>query len=250
MHNITKWGLAALTLSSANALAAPVDLSTWQHDGSGNWSVQNAPANDSVKQTSNGDPTVFFEAGTLAQGQALSGTIKVETSSDDDFIGFVLGYEDGEIGSSTTDFILIDWKQNSQSFCGGTAGAGLSISRVTDADTACSFWTHTNGVTELKRATSLGSSGWADNTEYAFDLQFTGGKIEVSVNNVLELELTAAEAGVASFDDGAFGFYNYSQSNVRYSAIEESTTTIPTPAPGGLMLMGLGVLGLLARRRH
>lgn len=242
----------ALSAGAAHAAAVPVDLTTWQADnqGTANWVVQ--PGNDAVLQTVNGAPTVFFEAGTNAQGTALSGRIEVQTTADDDYIGFVLGYQDNELFSNSSNFILVDWKQNDQTFGGGFAPAGLAISHVTDAANG-DYWAHADGVTEIERATNLGSTGWADNTEYAFDIIFNANLIQVFVDGVLELNTTAAEAGLGSFGNGAFGFYNYSQANVLYSALEEREAPpvegIPVPATFLLMGAGLAALGIRRRRR-
>ncbi|GAA3968773.1 hypothetical protein GCM10022278_28150 [Allohahella marinimesophila] len=46
----------------------------------------------------------------------LAGRLEVQTTSDDDFFGFVLGYDAGDLFGSnpTTDYILVDWKQGTQ----------------------------------------------------------------------------------------------------------------------------------------
>ena len=240
--------LAALCAGFGAANAAPVDLSTWQVAGTGTWNL--AADNNSVKQTVNGNPTIFFN-GNNSQGLALSGQITVETGSDDDFIGFVLGYNSGDLNNPNADYILIDWKQGNQTFFGCQGKRGLSVSHVSgqlaNNDGA---WCHNpgNNVTELQRAANLGDTGWADNTTYDFQLTFTETVIQVFVNGVLEINIAG------NFANGSFGFYNYSQANVRYAGIQEEVAPpvngeIPLPAAFPLMLAGLGGLGFVTRRR-
>ena len=262
------------------AHAAPVDLSSWEVDlytgpnqasgGGATWTVQGA-MNDSVFQSVNGQPSVFFEAGSNAQGTSLSGSISVETTGDDDFVGFVLGYQDNEINAAGSDFYLIDWKQINQNLGGvfGNAPAGLAISHVTVPDGAA-FWGHDSAsagmIAEIQRAANLGATGWNDNQVYVFDLIFTDQIIQVFVDNELELDVTAADFGLTSFDDGAFGFYNYSQSDVRYAGITEdivtdpcllnpslpecSSGTIPEPSTIALFVLGLAGLGYASRKKR
>lgn len=230
---------------AGTANAAAVDLSSWTAQGAGNWVLQ--PGNDSVLQTINGNPTVFFGPGN-AQGVQLSGTIEVQTTSDDDFIGFVLGFKSGDLTAPTTDFILVDWKQINQGSFGCTAFRGLAISRATQGlGNNSGAWCHSgNGVTELARATNLGSTGWADNTEYTFDLLFTATNIQVFVDGVKEIDLNG------TFADGAFGFYNYSQAQVLYAGITEDIIppAIPEPATWAMLISGFGLVGAAARRRR
>lgn len=264
MKLITTLTLAATgLLASVQAHAVAVDLTGWTAEGgSSSWNVQ--AGNDSVLQTVNGAPTVFFDpTATSSQGTALSGNIRVGSDGDDDFIGFVLGYSSGEIFSSSADFYLIDWKQGDQAGW----GQGLAISHVTNGSngnttgTGGSYWQHTAGeVNLITRADSLGNTGYDDLVDYAFNIIFTSNLIEVSVNGATEISITPADvAGVSSFSDGSFGFYNYSQAQVLYSAIRSTDCsqnpdapecrgeTIPEPTT--LALIAVGLLGMGAAGR-
>lgn len=238
---------SAFFATQAHAAPVPVDLSSWMVDGGGNWTL--AGDNNSVFQSLNSAPTVFHN-GANSQGTALAGTITVETTSDDDFIGFVLGYTQGDIaGNPDTDYILVDWKQGTQ------AGwdAGLAISRVTGPIQTCGTctgtdpWDHDGNVELLARANNLGNTGWADNTTYNFKIDFTSTNIKVYVNDVLELNI------FGSFADGAFGFYNFSQQEVRYAGITEEVlppSEVPLPAAFPLLLSGAGALGFFSRKKR
>ena len=86
--------LAVAVFASPNVNAISVDLATWTDEtflnqaGQSSWNVQNAPTNDEVLQTINGQPTIFYDPSVNAQGTALSGKIRVTPggNSDDDFI--------------------------------------------------------------------------------------------------------------------------------------------------------------------
>lgn len=234
------------------AMPIPVDLLGWTaEEGNGSpaasWNVQGA-GNDSVFQSQNSRPSIFFDPTSSAQGQALRGQITVETSADDDFIGFVLGYNPGEFSSNNADFWLIDWKQATQNFQGLVANVGLSLSHVTGNVGAASsndFWTHSGVVSEMQRATNLGSTGWTDFQTYNFELVFTANLIEVLVDGNKELSLAG------NFTDGSFGFYNFSQSSVRYAGITQADAPPPStsiPEPSSLLILLTGILAILVRQ--
>ena len=85
----------SLTFITFNSFSQEiVDLSTWEQRGdlnNGNW-VYDSNAN-SVKQTTNSNPT-FYVSDQNFINKTMTGEIYVNTSSDDDFIGFVLGFEE------------------------------------------------------------------------------------------------------------------------------------------------------------
>ncbi|MEO0484808.1 MAG: VPLPA-CTERM sorting domain-containing protein [Pseudomonadota bacterium] len=241
----------AFTLPSAG-FAASVDLTGWQENGyqgnlgAGNWIV--AVDGSYTEQFVNDDPTVFFDPSGNAQGTQISGTVEVRTATDDDFIGFVIGYEDGEFNSQAADFYLIDWKQSQQS----GARAGMYLSHVSgDLRNGPSnpfdngFWDHFSGaVTPLALANTKGSVGWADNRAYDFEIEFTSTLIRMNVDGVEEFSFAG------NFSDGGFGFYTYSQSNVRFSGISLDTapSAVPLPAAGWLLLGALAGFVAVGRR--
>jgi hypothetical protein len=71
----------------------PIDLSNWTVEGNpanGNWEI--ASDSLSVLQKINGAPTFFVGPDTLIN-TVIRGNLKVETTGDDDFIGFVFGFQ-------------------------------------------------------------------------------------------------------------------------------------------------------------
>ena len=89
--------LVALGLATCAAplSAAPVNfnMSDWVAEG-GNWTVHDA--GNIVRQTSNSPPTVYH-SGQNDLFSRYSGSFRVNTSGDDNFIGFVVGYTAGDI---------------------------------------------------------------------------------------------------------------------------------------------------------
>jgi hypothetical protein len=171
-----------------------------------------------VTQTENSGPGVAM-TNLPAVGVTIEFELEVQTTSDDDFIGWTVGYESGDHSNPSAEFMIFDWKQGDQD-CGGWGYAGLAMNRVTgipDQAGGCSglgnFWSHANAVSEESRALTLGSTGWADNTTYTVELIYDVSHIQVWVDGTLEFD----EYG--TFPVGAFGFYTMSQELDRFTLV-------------------------------
>lgn len=167
----------------------------------------------SALQTVNALPSVYYLDQPL-ENVEITGQFSVETTSDDDMIGFVFGYQDAE------HFYLFDWKQAAQgdATCGtAEQGAGLKLVSSAEALTHCEdFWSSSGNarVSVLAPATS-NPTAWLDNTVYDFRLVHQPGHIEIEVRQANTV-VVSIQSTDATYPSGRFGFYNYSQEQSRY----------------------------------
>jgi len=260
-----------IAVGSSSVQAAPVDLGDWTAESYtsvtgfpiGSWVV--AGDGSSVTQSNNGQPTFFYSDfdtfGSKFTGSMTSG------GGDDDYIGFALGFNPGDSANGAADYLLIDWKAGTQGFNfsapsntpGSTAYAGLAVSRVTGIPTADEFWGHVDftaaegggagGVEELARGNTLGATGWVAGATNEFTFDFGPGNLDVYVNSILELSIAG------SFNNGRFGFYNFSQAGVTYAGFEKEDGSFPgvpaVPVPAAFWLFGTALIGFVgfSRRR-
>ncbi|WP_417538434.1 PEP-CTERM sorting domain-containing protein [Marinobacter sp.] len=255
---------AALSLIGFGAQAGPVDLSSWSAltvnypggQNAGNWNL--SADNHSVEQTINADPSFYLN--NLNQTQyTMQGSWRVDTNSDDDFMGFVFGYQ------NSSNFYMFDWKRGNQGYQGMTAIQGMSVKKyqgptgnALNDHSLGQFWenensssTATSDMTVLAKNQGAGT-GWNRFTNYDFFLNFnnTANSFNIIVKEGIN-ELWNVTVADSTFTSGQFGFYNYSQSNVVYAGFEQEGGVIvtPVPEPGALAILSLGLMGLAIRRR-
>jgi uncharacterized protein (TIGR03382 family) len=193
-------------------LALDVDeiLADDDHD-TPNWTLSSDEL--TVSQSADSDP-VAYVSNLPAVGLSMVFELTVDTAQDNDFIGWVIGYGAGESDSPNADWLLFDWKQDSQNVDGSQGMEGLRMYRVQGAiSTTYDLWEHTGNVLEVAEASTLGSTGWIDFNTYTIQVDYSTSQVDVWVDGALEF----SESGV--FPTGNFGLYSFSQEQAIYSLV-------------------------------
>ncbi len=232
--------------SSAMAVQVPIDLTPWtvvqyefNDQPDANWVLSNN--NQTATQTVNADGS-YLRSNFLLTDTAIDGTWRVNTNSDDDFMGFVFGEQD------PNHYYLFDWKKADQNDATiGFAQVGMTVKLVSRASgnmVETDLWPTTGSVnvTPLKH----NSIPWVSFTDYQFHLEFHPGMFSINVKQ----GTTTLESWTVSdntYTTGHFGFYNDSQDTVVYSGF--TTEELPEPSTLVLGALGLASLAPAIRRR-
>ncbi len=216
----------AMALPASSALAEDIDLSSWSPltldlpggQAAGDWVLSDA--NTTVTQTQNADPS-FYLNNQDDSDYTMNGTWQVTTSGDDDLMGFAFGYQDAG------NCYIMDWKQNAQSAGSyGFRDEGFVIRKMHGDPAAmeiADYWAHEEDQERYTiLATNLGpGTGWDENTEYQFTLDFSPGEFTVTVREG-ETVLWNVTVSDGEYLSGQFAFYNYSQEDVQYSGFTQN----------------------------
>lgn len=232
--------LSSLAIGCGFIGAIPVNASVESFVG---WSVQNwntvpgnafgswvlSADNTSVTQTLNSNPSVLLN-GADKTNYSMQGYFRVDTANDDDYIGFVFGYQDSK------NFYLFDWKQAYQAGSDGVISqAGFSVKKfsappannLTNAD--FSGTANTQNVTIL--ANKYGNEfGWTDFKTYGFYLCFTSGTFQIVITDGPTI-LWDVIINDPTFSSGQFGLFNNSQPSTVYFNLEEGVATCGNSFP-------------------
>lgn len=170
-------------------------------------------------QEANSYPTVGLFGADAKANVTFVVDATVTGNQDDDFFGFVLGYNPGDFSNPNADFILLDWKKSANSMNlsrvqGVTATPGCANTNLPNWD----LWAKKNSVTLLSTAaTSPGSSAWSFGQTYRFEITYTDTNINIRINGVEHFNIPAPAN--TTWPDGQLGFYNFSQPGVNYRVI-------------------------------
>jgi hypothetical protein len=165
-------------------------------------------------QSANPMASVYYNTTELPEGVRVTGRFRVETTLDDDLIGFVFGWQDPEHA------YLLDWKQGTQASppC-GTAEAGATLKLLNSDVTidACEDLWSSAGTARVSPiiAVDQNPTGWKDHAVYDIVLEFRPGDIEITIKEGITT-VVSVQSSDTTYRSGRFGFYNYSQASVRY----------------------------------
>ena len=186
-----------------------VELTDWTAVGNGVWNLQ---SNDlSVQQTEN-STVIYFLSPYDVQNRKITYQMKVSGSTDNDWIGFVVGYQDS---SNYSYFTLTRSEQT---------GAGNPLD-------GWNFIEVSNGVsTTLSSDESNYTKGWELDADYNVTVSYTSGETSIHLqggslafaNGSSLVELNRQNPS------GKFGFYGSSQDGITFSNLKFETLYSPT----------------------
>ncbi len=257
----------------SSALAVPVDFRNFTEESypvvtnfggffpDAEWAVSSDGT--SAHQLYNSQPSILYSDFELSDG-VITGTAGIGNTADDDQWGFIFGFSPGDSTNASADYLVLDWKQNTQSFNfigdaptnatpGATSQRGLRLSRVTGIPSADEFYGRTSfgqnaggGLTQIAAAQTLGNIGWVEGQSYDFRFEYSSTDLRFFVNNVLQFDLTG------SFPIGRFGLYTHSQDAMfaESFSFENNATSVAQPGTLSIAVAGILLLGLSVVRRR
>lgn len=200
----------------------PVDLSKWTvvpyifpdaEFGPPEWVLEenNTVARQKINVTAS---TLLsdFDSG----NSTIRGSWRVDTNEDDDFAGFVFGFQNDQ------QFYLFDWKKLDQLNHAGISGyaeQGMSVKKVKAVKSLEDLWI-TAGTPNVD-VLYHNRVQWQPLVDYDFTLDFRSPDIFITVKQGAEI---VAEIHVqdSTYSGGGFGFYNMSQEQLLYRGFSRS----------------------------
>ena len=178
-------------------------------------------------QQGNAKASALFCGWTL-DNATINGRFRVNTATDDDWVGFMWGIQD------TDHFYVFTWKQAAQlsSTCGLVpfmVPGGMQVKRIGVADPNvpldCPDMIAPNDTANsviLQTVDQFSTMGWADNTEYVFDLtHLANGDQTIVIRNAMTMAVVAMTTfNDTTYPNGQFGMYTKSQESACFAGFE------------------------------
>ena len=188
--------------------------------GDGVWSYPDGSGRTAYQSNNTSRPVYLLSDETGVINSVFKGTIKVDASqTDNDDIGFAFGFQ------STTNTYIWSWDDNGIPYGSIRSNGGHLLYKKT---ALASGFTTLPGT--LLGAVNATSERWTGGITYQIEILYTENRIRVKVNGEEKFDVSATDAGVASFPAGRFGFYNYSQGNVTFGNVQSAPGS-DTPVP-------------------
>lgn len=195
--------------------AVPVDLRKWSviqyqfpEQDDAQWEL--SADGTTMTQRFNADASILVSDFDLVNS-SIEGTWRADTESDDDFMGFVFGYQD------QGHFYLFDWKKEDQQDRGTFAERGMTVKVVNSSTlpTNTDLWS-SSGTSNVK-ILYHNTIPYEFRTDYRFFLDYQPGRFVIVVTRVgSNQELARIEIEDDTYLNGRFGFYNYSMGEIVY----------------------------------
>ena len=188
--------------------------------GDGVWSFPDGSGRTAYQSKNTSKPVYLLSDETGVINSVFKGTIEVDASqTDNDDIGFAFGFQ------STTDTYIWSWDDNGIKYSTIRPNGGHLLYHKTAL--ASGFTTLPGTLLGVVDGTS---ERWSGGVTYQVEILYTENRIRVKVNGVEKFDVSATDAGLASFPAGRFGFYNYSQGNVTFGNVQSAPGS-DTPVP-------------------
>lgn len=188
-----------------------IDLNSWTAEGgNSDWNVN--PGGTSVTQSINGSPTYFVSNFDFINVK-FSGDFTVGASGDNDYVGFVFGYQDPIGTSPNSDYYLFATVKDEPTPHG--TGCENYFGYVKGPTADINLWDVYSATPPATMTTYMCDNnifpGWVNNQTYHFTCDYTSTHIVITIDGTEVVNIQGC------FQPGKFGFYNYSQENVTYS---------------------------------
>jgi RHS repeat-associated protein len=197
-------------------LSQPValNLKPWQvvqYDGAAGDALWRLHEHDAVAfQENNSEPSMLVSDFTMFR-ERIEGDLTATDSTDDDFMGFVFGFQD------RGHFYLFDWRQVDQD-AGVMGFRGMSV-KVFTADPGFGgdkFWATYSTASNVVHTIYHNDIPYEFFKPYHFILEYQPGDITITLKDGANV-VTNFHLADTTYPAGKFGFYNDSEAGILYS---------------------------------